>query len=106
MQMHRRLFMQSLFGLAGAVVGATLLTPRAQAMPFIDPLMPLDEDRSRGVRAAIATPEDLDQAEVEDVRWRFGRRRFFFRRRRRFFFRRRRFFFRRRRRFFFRRRRF
>ena len=105
--MHRRLFIQSLFSLAGAATGVTLLTPQAQAMPFLDPRIPLDENRPDGLSAAIATPEDLDRAEVQDARWRIRRRRrFFFRRRRRFVFRRRRrVFFRRRSRFVYRRRR-
>ena len=103
--MDRRLFVP-LHSAWPAARRSTLLTSPSQAMPFVDPLAPLEEDRAGRRRAAITTPEEGDQAEVEDARWVIVRRRYFYRRRR-FYFRRRfyrRHFYYRRRRFFFRRR--
>ena len=102
--MDRRLFLKSLFAVAGTLGATSIVADGARAMPVADPAAgaPLDLQTA----PAVATPEDIDAARIEDVRWvRRRRRRWIFRRRRRrVFWRRRRYF--RRRRFIGRRRRF
>lgn len=94
--MERREFLKVAFGFAA---GAAALAASAQAAP----LMPQPDALNRKglppdlpAEPAIATERDLDDAQVEQVRWGrrrgWGRRRWGFRRRRRFFgYRRRRF---------------
>jgi hypothetical protein len=78
--MERRLFLKSLFAVAGAVGIAAVLPAESMAMPISGPANGLPANPT--TEPAVATPEDIEGAKVEDVQ-------FFYRRRRRFIYRRR-----------------
>ena len=98
--MDRRWFLKAAFGAASAMAVGVSIEDEARAMPIAaEPMAPA---ANLAPSAAVATPEDLEAAKVEDVYYYFRRRHH--RRRRYFFYRPRRRFHRRRyfrRRFFF-----
>ena len=85
--MERRSFLKSMFTAAGVLGLAAAAPLKALAMPAAAPAAePL---QSIAAAPAVATPADIEAARLEDVRWRYRRRRVFYRRRRVFFRRRR-----------------
>jgi hypothetical protein len=70
--MERRGFLKVAFGAAGAVAAFAVLpaeaTTRMAPMPKLEPAM------GEAPAAAIATPEDMADAKVENVYWRWRRR--------------------------------
>ena len=95
--MDRRDFLKSLFGVVGVAAAASVLAPAAEAFPLV--AKPATPDGG-APEPAVATPEDIEKAEIEQAGWRrYRRRRRYFRRywrRRRYFRRYRRRYFRRR----------
>ena len=94
--MERRVFLQGLAGAGTAIAlaGATSWSAPARALPLIDQLKELDAEPHEGPASAIARPEDLDEAHLEEARWIWFRRRrrhYHYYYRRRFWYRRRRF---------------
>ena len=80
--MDRRLFLRSLFIGAGVLAVTTTLPDIAHAMPAAEPFR--DTPVGNAPSAAVATPEDIEAARLEDIQygWRRRRRRVYFRRRR------------------------
>jgi hypothetical protein len=75
--MERRGFLKLSLGIAAAaaVVGSTT---RSQAMPVMAPVEPKPD---AAPEAAVATPHDVEDAQVEKVQWwRWRRRRYYWRR--------------------------
>jgi hypothetical protein len=75
--MERREFLRLTLGIAAAtaVVGATT---QSQAMPVMPPAEPKAEATPE---PAVATPRDVEDAQVEKVQWwRWRRRRYYYRR--------------------------
>jgi hypothetical protein len=79
--MERRLFLKSLFGLAGVAVVGALSSGEAHALPIAQPTGPGPQVQPE---EAVATPQDIDAAKTEKVqyyyRWRRPRRRYVVRR--------------------------
>ncbi|HEX3180700.1 MAG TPA: twin-arginine translocation signal domain-containing protein [Beijerinckiaceae bacterium] len=78
--MDRRGFLKVALGVAGAA--AALATLPAEAMPRIAPVPKTGPKPGEVPAAAIATPEDIAEAKVENVYWRrrWGYRRWGYRR--------------------------
>ena len=74
--MERRIFLTAMLGVAGAFATSALPGAEAMALP-VDRAS--DAPRPIGSEAAVATPEDLEQARTENV-WYYWRRRRFYRR--------------------------
>jgi hypothetical protein len=82
--MDRRGFLKVALGVTGAA--AALATLPAEAMPRMAPVPPTGPAPGEAPAAAIATPEDMAEAKVENVYWRrrgWGYRRWGYRRWRR-----------------------
>lgn len=92
--MDRRSFMKSLGLFAGALGASALLPGAVQAMPVA---IDASKDTAGQLEPAVATPEDIEAAQLENVQYYYRRRRRVFYRRRRFIYRRRRIYWRRRR---------
>jgi hypothetical protein len=75
--MDRRGFLKVALGVTGAA--AALATLPAEAMP-VAPLPQTGRRAGEAPAAAIATPEDLADAKVENVYWGWRRRRWGYRR--------------------------
>src|SRR5947209_14647312 len=75
--MDRRGFLKVALGVTGAA--AALATLPAEAMPMA-PLPQTGPKAGEAPAAAIATPEDIADAKVENVYWRWRRRRWGYRR--------------------------
>jgi hypothetical protein len=75
--MDRRGFLKVALGVTGAA--AALATLPAEAMPMA-PLPQTGPRAGEAPAAAIATPEDLAEAKVENVYWGWRRRRWGYRR--------------------------
>lgn len=94
--MERRAFLKNSLGIAA---GLAVLATSAHAAPQTRPIDPLagppngKPEPEAAAQPAVATPDDIDKAQVEQVRWgwrrRWRRRRFWGYRRRRFWRRRR-----------------
>ncbi len=82
--MERRHFLKSLFAVAGALGVAAVLPKAAEAMPLTDPAK--GAPAPAAIEPAVATPDDIENARVENVQYYYRRRRYFFRPRRRIFF--------------------
>ena len=66
--MDRRFFLKSLAAAAGAL-GAGALAPReAHALPA-----PVDAPPRETVQPALAMPDDVEEARIENVHWQIGR---------------------------------
>ena len=92
--MNRRSFLRSLGVLAGALGAGALLPGDAQALPVAPDAA---KDAAGQLEPAVATPEDIEAAQPENVQYYYRRRRrIFWRRRRVFIYRRRRVYWRRR----------
>lgn len=70
--MERRLFLMSLLGLAGAALIGPGALLEAQALPIAPPSGP---GPRVGPEEAVASPQDIETAKAEDVRFRVVRRR-------------------------------
>src|SRR5690348_4204097 len=76
--MDRRGFLKVAFGVAGAA--AALASLPAEAMPRMAPVPETGPKPGEAPVAAIATPEDIAEAKVENVYWRrWGYRRWGYR---------------------------
>lgn len=83
--MDRRGFLKAALGVAGAA--AALATLPAEAMPRMAPAPETGPKPGEAPAAAIATPEDIADAKIENVYWRrrwYWRRRYWGWRRRRY----------------------
>lgn len=72
--MDRRGFLKVALGVTGAA--AALAALPAQAMPRMAPVPPTGPMPGEAPAAAIATPEDIADAKVENVYWGWRRRRY------------------------------
>ena len=79
--MNRRSFLRSLGVLAGALGAGALLPGDAQALPVAPDAA---KDAAGQLEPAVATPEDIEAAQPENVQYYYRRRRrvFIYRRRR------------------------
>jgi hypothetical protein len=77
--MERRDFLKLTLGIAAAaaVVGATT---QSQAMPVLAPAEPQNPKTEATPEPAVATPKDVEDAQVENVQWWRRRRRYYWRR--------------------------
>jgi hypothetical protein len=71
--MDRRGFLKVVLGVTGAA--AALATLPAEAMPRMAPMPQTEPTPGEAPAAAIATPEDIADAKVENVYWGWRRRR-------------------------------
>lgn len=78
-RMKRRTFLTGMLAGAGASVIAAFVSP-SRAVTRFAPIEPEENASASKPEAAIATPEDLERAKIEDARW--WRRRWWRRRRR------------------------
>ena len=83
--MDRRLFIQSLLGVAGSAVAVSALSSKAQAATLFDELKSMDAAGAAGLKTASAPDADLPAegaAEAQYYRRRYyrPRRRFYYRR--------------------------
>jgi hypothetical protein len=76
--MDRRGFLKVALGVTGAA--AALVTLPAEAMPRMAPVPQTGSRPGEAPAAAIATPEDIAEAKVENVYWGWRRRRWGYRR--------------------------